>query len=170
MDKEVTQKLALEAYNRMKKDVRASHILIAVNEDASEKEVQKAYDKAIMVKAELGKGGPFGKSAVKYTDHKPSRLKGGDLGFMTAILPKGFYGLETYLYEGELEKISDPIRTKLGYHIVKVVERRAARGKMDLAHILIRKKDSHDHGEKAIIDTAYARLLRGMAFVIKEDS
>ena len=164
MDKEVTQKLALEAYDRMKKDVRASHILIAVSEDASEKEVKKAYDKAMMVKAELGKGGPFGKSAVKYTDHKPSRLKGGDLGFMTAILPKGFYALETYLYEGELEKISDPIRTKLGYHVVKVVERRAARGKMDLAHILIRKKDSHDHGEKAKIDTAYARLLRGMAF------
>jgi len=164
MDKEVTENLALEAYERMKKDVRASHILIAVNQDASEKEEQKAYEKAIMVQSELATGVPFGKVAVKYTDHKPSRLKGGDLGFMTAILPNGFYALETFLYEGEINKISDPIRTKLGYHIVKVVERRPARGKMDLAHILIRKRDEHDHGEKAKIDTAYARLLRGMAF------
>ena len=163
MDKEVSQKLAQEAYARMQEDVKVNHILASVPPNAPEKDVKAALDKLAKAKSELATGAPFGKVAVKYTDHKPSRLRGGNLGFMTAILPTGFYDMETAIYENEIGKISDPIRTKLGFHLIQVVERRPARGKMDLAHILVRNQDSRaDSKEVAIIDSAYARLERGM--------
>lgn len=163
MDKEVTEKLAQEAFDRMQKDVKAKHILVALAEDASEEKAKQAYSKAAKIKIDLNNGEPFGKAAVKHSDHKPSKLKGGDLGYMTAMLPKGFYDFETALYTQPLKKVSDPIRSKLGYHLLVVEDRRPARGKMDLSHILIRNKDSRNQAvEKSKIDTAYARLQRGV--------
>ncbi|MBT8219790.1 MAG: peptidylprolyl isomerase, partial [Bacteroidia bacterium] len=133
IDKEVTEKLAREAYDRMQKDISVRHILVAVAEDADDDNVNAAYKKAMSIKAELEEGAPFPKLAVKYTDHKPSRLKGGNLGYMTAILPEGFYELERAVYSSEVNQISDPVRSKMGYHILRVEDVRPARGKIDLA-------------------------------------
>src|SRR5436190_3477050 len=53
VDKDVTESLLKEAYNRMKTDVRASHILIKVTPDALPKDTLEAYNKAIKIRQEI---------------------------------------------------------------------------------------------------------------------
>lgn len=167
MDKQVTEKLAREAFDRMQTDVRARHILISLEENDKASAIEAAYDKAVSIKKELEDGGSFRKLAAQYSNHRSSRLKGGDLGFMTAMLPEGFYPLESALYEGQKGQTYGPIRTKLGYHILEILEKRPARGKRDLAHILIRnKEDRSDDIEESLIRNAFSRLESGENFAV----
>ncbi len=61
-----------------------------------------------------------------------------------------------------------PIRTRFGYHLLKVNDRRTSRGRVRVAHILVRLSPSAEEaGQKAAlerIDAAYARLQKGEPF------
>jgi peptidyl-prolyl cis-trans isomerase SurA len=134
-DREVTDKLIREAYDRMQKDVKISHILVAINP----KDTTAAWDKIQGIYKEL-KGGATFESLVSKSEDKNTNQNGGSIGFLTAMLPDGFYGLENAMYQVPVGKTSEVIRTPMGYHIIKVNDIRPARGEMEAAHILIRKK------------------------------
>jgi peptidyl-prolyl cis-trans isomerase SurA len=91
---------------------------------------------------------------------------GGDLGYITALLPNGFYAFETAAYETPVGKYSAPVRSTIGYHIIKVISKRPARGELDVAHILLRVKpdNSNDAEVKARIDDLHKQLVAGGKF------
>ncbi len=154
-DREVTDKLIREAYDRMQKDVRISHILVAINP----KDTAAAWAKIQSIYKEL-KGGASFESLVVQSEDKNTNQNGGSIGYLTAMLPDGFYSLENAMYEVPVGKTSGVIRTPMGYHIVKITDVRPARGEVEAAHILIRKKkggvDQSD--AKARIDSIYTVL------------
>lgn len=160
-DKEVFNKLVEEIHERKKEDVRISHILVQVNSKGANKKKEEAKKKLLNLKQQLKEGKTFEDLAKDYSDDRNTKDKGGDLGFITAYLPSGFYELENAMYNLKPGEVSDPIETKLGFHIVKVVEKRPARGQIEVAHIF-RKTDKTSRTSvtesKRIMDSLYLVL------------
>src|SRR3954451_18897763 len=90
-------------------EVHARHILV------------ESEDEAKAIKAELDKGGDFAELAKKKSKD-PGASDGGDLGFFTKeqMVPE-FSAVAFALDPG---KISDPVKSQFGWHIIKVEEKR----------------------------------------------
>lgn len=164
IDKEVTDKLIREAYDHTLNDVDISHILIAVKQDPSAADEKAAYDKAMAAKQRIAKGEDFATVAQELSDDKSAAKNGGHIGFVTALFPKGFYQLEVAAYKQPLKTLSDPIRTDIGYHILKVNDKRPARGEIEAAHILLRSNETNGEELKKRIDSIYQALKGGADF------
>lgn len=136
VDKEVTDNLLKEAYNRLKTDVRCSHILVKLAPDALPKDTMEAYNKAVKIRLEILKGADFATVAKQKSDDPSAKDNGGDLGYFTAM--QMVYPFETAAYNTKAGELSLPVRTRFGYHIIKVVETRAAQGEVKVAHIMVK--------------------------------
>ena len=165
-DKEVTEALLQEAYNRMLKDVRASHILINVAPDALPKDTLAAYNRAMKIRDMLTKGASFEKVARDSSNDPSAAENGGDLGYFTGM--QMVYPFETAAYNTKPGQISMPVRTKFGYHIIKVHDIRDAQGEVRVAHIMVKAgmdaNDSARTAAKLKIDEIYAKLKAGEKF------
>ncbi len=166
-DKQVTQKLIDEAYDRLKTEVRVSHILINVGPDALPKDTIIAYNKAMEARAKLLKNEDFGKVAKEYSKDPSAAYNNGDLGFFTAF--QMIYPFECASYNlKNYGDITMPIRTRFGYHVIKLTEKRPYRGEVRVRHILINSNEKYTNLEqqnaKNKIDTVYALLKRGESF------
>jgi peptidyl-prolyl cis-trans isomerase C len=90
-------------------EVRASHILV------------KTQDEAKKVAEELKGGGEFAELAKKYSQDRGGAA-GGDLGYFSrGQMVKEF---EDAAFAMEKGKLSDPIETQFGWHILKVEDKR----------------------------------------------
>jgi peptidyl-prolyl cis-trans isomerase C len=103
--------------------IKASHILVRVAQDAEESQRKTAREKIGQVQRKLQQGEDFAAVAQGFSEG-PSAPNGGDLGFfgrgqMVPPFEEAAFALKT----GE---ISDIVETQYGYHIIKLVERKAA--------------------------------------------
>ena len=103
--------------------VRASHILIGVDDKASADDKKKAREKAEKLHEELAGGADFA-ALAKANSTCPSSQQGGDLGFfgkgqMVPSFEKSAFALKP----GE---ISPVVETQFGYHIIKLTDKKAA--------------------------------------------
>ncbi len=165
-DKKVTEGLITEAYERMKQEVNASHVLINCAENASPKDTLVAYNKILALRNRIIKGESFDSVAAKSSED-PSAVKNhGNLGWFTVF--QMIYPFETQAYTTPKGQVSMPFRTRFGYHIVKVVDKRAARGEVKVQHIMLQTGPSatpevvEEARQKA--DSAYQRIVAGEAF------
>jgi len=165
-DKVFIDNLAAEAYERMKEEVNASHILFAVPEDATPADTLAAYQAALDVRKRLLNGEDFEKLARQYSKDATVAANGGNLGYLTVF--QIVYPVETAAYTTPTGGVSMPVRSRSGYHLVKVLDRRSNRGKVKVAHILVRVSPSgNDAGQQAAkerIDAVYGRLQKGESF------
>lgn len=116
-DIEVTDKEIKANYE----EISASHILIK-NEEKSDKEAKDKAEEAI---EEIEAGTEFSKVAKEYSEG-PSAKRGGKLGsFNRGKMVEAFEDEAFQLEEGE---ISNPVKTKFGYHVIKVTDKKEAEG------------------------------------------
>ncbi len=132
-DEEVTKKMVKEAYDRMKENVRVSHILVTCSQGMDTVAPYRKIDS--LYKLVMGGKISFDSLAKQNSDDKGSKDKGGDIGYITSL--QTIYPFENMAYNTPVGKISKPFRTQFGYHIVKVTERRADRGQVQVAQILL---------------------------------
>lgn len=161
VDKEVSEKLINEVIERSAIDVEVSHIFVANPSSAPVQKKEAAFEKINTIYGELERGKSFSEMAKKFSEDKRSAIKGGELGFYVAMLPAGFYEFESAMYTTPIGEYSKPIKSKLGYHIVKVASNRPARGEMEVSHILLKKTSK---GAKNKIDSLYQELGKGQDF------
>ena len=91
------------------KQVRASHILV------------KTRPEALKIKKEIDNGADFGQMAKMYS-LCPSGAEGGDLGyFRRGQMVQQF---EDEAFELPVGKVSSPVGTEFGWHLIKVTDRR----------------------------------------------
>ncbi len=103
-------------------EVKARHILVSVDENAPEEKVAAAKKKIEDIKKELDKGADFAELAKKYSDDKSNADNGGDLGwFGKGVMVKEF---EDAAFALDIGKVSDPVRTRYGFHLIKVEDKR----------------------------------------------
>ena len=131
----VLEGLKEEAYKRLQEEVKVSHILVASGVEDSPADTLKAYKKALKLKEMLEKGAEFETTAKEYSDDPSAKENGGDLGYFSALYM--VYPFETAAYNTEVGAISDVVKTRFGYHVLKVFDRRPASGNIKVAHILI---------------------------------
>lgn len=166
VDKDVTENLVKEAYNRMKKDIRASHILFKLTADALPSDTLGAYNKAVKIRQEILKGADFATVAKEKSDDPSAKENGGDLGYFTSM--QMVYAFETAAYHTEVGEISEPVLTKFGYHIIKITDSRPAPGEVKVAHIMIKSTNGmKEEGGIAVVDKIneiYNKLLQGESF------
>jgi peptidyl-prolyl cis-trans isomerase SurA len=166
VDKEVSDKLLKEAYDRQKTDIRAAHILIKCDQNALPKDTLAAFNKALDVRKKVVAGEKFDELAKKYSDDPSAKDNGGDLGFFTSM--QMVYPFENAAYNTPVGQVSSPVRTKYGYHILKVNDKRDAQGQILAAHIMVKvSKDAKPEDTIAArtkINEIYQKLLSGGDF------
>lgn len=167
VDKAVTDSLVREAYDRMLTEVRASHILIKIPSDPTPSDTLAAYEKIMSIKSELDRNpDDFAKIAKQRSEDPSAKTNSGDLGYFTSM--QMVYPFETAAYNAELGTIAGPVRTRFGYHLVKVTDKRKARGQVKVAHIMIRSEESDPEdvqaGLKKRADEIYEKLKAGEDF------
>jgi peptidyl-prolyl cis-trans isomerase SurA len=159
------ESLILEAYERMKTDVEASHILVKFDPNASPEDTLKAYNKAIDIRKRLLAGEAFDKVAKETSDDQSAKTNGGYLGYFSAF--NMVYAFETAAYNTPVGQISMPARSRFGYHIIKVLNKRPDIGQIKVAHIMIFarnvSKEKNDSAKKAIYGI-YEKLKKGEDF------
>jgi peptidyl-prolyl cis-trans isomerase SurA len=154
-DPEITEELSKEAYERMKKEIHASHIMIRLDPKASPDDTLYAYNKLLNIRKRILDGEDFEKVARATSDDPSAKQNGGDLGWFSVF--RMVYPFEEVAYNTAEGEISLPFRTNFGYHIVKVYETRPARGSVQVAHIFLRTPESLPQAEaEKIKDEIYA--------------
>ena len=134
-DKSVTQKLVNEAYERMKEEVSAAHILVKCDPKADPKDTLSAYNKIMDLRRRILGGEAFDKVAKENSEDPSAKYNDGNLGYFTAM--QMVYPFEDASYKTAKGSISNPIRTQFGYHILKVIDRRPSQGQVTAAHIMV---------------------------------
>ena len=142
-NKEFDENMLIEAYDRMKQDIKASHILIAVDEQATEQQEVEAYDKVLAIRSSIiANTISFAAAANKNSDDKSALTNDGNLSYFTAFMM--VYDFESAAYSTEIGEISMPVKTKYGYHIIKVTDKRKASGEVKVAHIMFKSGQGSD--------------------------
>jgi peptidyl-prolyl cis-trans isomerase SurA len=215
-DKNTNENLLTEAYDRLKMEVRASHILVRVDETALPKDTLECWTRVHLIRdaitgkfptpAEIsnyekllrntsevakmlkGKDSAIYKvklNAIKNlaevaktsedkfqgiavnTSDDPSVIDNkGDLNYFSAF--DMVYPFENAVYNTKVGDVSQVIRTRFGYHVLKVYDKRETRGEISVAHIMaeIRKTATEQDkiNAKTKIDEIYGKLKAGQSF------
>jgi peptidyl-prolyl cis-trans isomerase SurA len=147
--------LVKESYDRTINEVRASHILIRLESNASPEDTLSAYNRIMALRKRILNGEEFENVAKgkNGSDDPSAANNGGDVGYFTAF--QMVYPFEDMAYNTPVNNISDPFRTRFGYHILKVTDNRPARGTIKTAHIMVAvskdaSKDDIQAAEKKI--------------------
>ncbi|WP_341758273.1 peptidylprolyl isomerase [Candidatus Tisiphia endosymbiont of Ditula angustiorana] len=95
-----------------KEEVKVSHILLATEKEA------------INVKNRLNKGEKFAKLAKDFSKDEGSKANGGEIGYITSgqLVPE----FEDKALSMKVNEISAPVKTQFGWHIITVLDKRAA--------------------------------------------
>jgi peptidyl-prolyl cis-trans isomerase SurA len=157
--KEDIERLTREVYQRLHEEVRASHILVLLKADASPIDTIVAYAKIMTLRNRILAGENFATLASSASEDTSARVNRGDLGYFSAL--QMVYPFEEAAFTLPVGKISSPVRTRFGYHLVLVTDRRAARGEVEVAHLMLRVAGAEDKKAKDKIYEIEAQLKAG---------
>ncbi len=205
-DKNTNESLLNEVYERLKTEIKVSHILVRCNETELPKDTLECWTRANLIRnAAMGKmptsaqiaeydkllknsteagirlkrkdsaiykaklnaiknlAANAGKATDKFaalapfTSDDPSVADNkGDLGYYTAL--DLVYQFENAMYASKVGEVSPIVRTKFGYHVLKVYEKRPTRGEILVSHVMIKIPKTPTEGEKANASTKAQEL------------
>ena len=159
----VEDSLVNAIYDRMKEEVDVSHIMIA----SRGAEINPAEQKTRLdsIRNAIIAGADFEQLARRFSIDRSVIRNGGHMGYITAT--KFPYTFEDAAYTTPVGQISPVIETPFGYHIVKVHNRRPARGQVLVEHILKLTQglpETEAAAKKAQIDSIATLLANGGDF------
>lgn len=165
-DSKVTNELVVEGYERSKKEIKAAHILLLVDENAAPADTLAAFNKANEIRDRALKGEDFGQLAAEFSQDPSVKENKGDLGYFSSF--RMVYAFETAAFKTAKGAISKPVRTRYGFHLIKVEDVRDNRGEVTVAHIMIlnpkEDKPEDKAAAKSKIDDIYQKLQQGEKF------
>jgi peptidyl-prolyl cis-trans isomerase SurA len=163
-DSKVDEQILREAYERMKEDVEVSHILVRIPQGATPADTLGAWKKINSALKRLDKE-DFAKVAKEISEDQSAEENGGYIGWVTAF--RTVYPFETVAFNTPVGKISAPVRTAFGYHIIKVHNRRKSQGEILVSHIMRFTAEGDEVKNKSAkqkTDSLYQRVLAGDDF------
>ena len=148
-------------------EYNVSHILIAVAQDASQKEVDDLAKRAQDIYERATGTEDFGRLAVAYSNSQTA-LEGGSLGWRKGPELPTFFAEE--IVKLKPGGISKPIRTPSGFHLIKLNETRSTDGNRIIdqthaRHILIKPNELLDDATvRQKLTAIRERILKGEEF------
>jgi len=165
-DRTLIDNLLNIVYYRTTHEINAGHIMIKLSSGAPEGDTLKAYERICSLRDSIKAGASFERLARNESEDQSSAVNEGRLGWFSAfsmILP-----FENAAYNTKPGNVSEPVRTRYGYHLIKVYAIRPAPGEIKLAHILIRTGSNTNPEEekraKERIDSCYILLQQKQPF------
>lgn len=155
VDKNYIENIWKAQYEHMKYDVKVAHIMVKCAPNANPSDTLIAYNKLNYLRQQATKDN-FAKLATENSEDQSSAIKGGLLGYITAFMT--FPEFEQPCFQTPIGAISSIFRTQYGYHILHVLDKRAARGKIKVAHIYLKKSEKPEVAEKQIQE-AYKQII-----------
>ena len=131
-DRETEDKFLREAYERTKHEVNVSHVLIRIDEN--DNDTINVYNKLNSLR------GPFLNSSIgdfKKSNQEDEELIIENLGYFSAF--KMIYKFENMAYKTSVGEVSLPFRSRFGFHILKVNNKRSSLGEVTVGHIMTYK-------------------------------
>lgn len=167
---EATESLIMEAYERTLQEVNASHILVRMEPDAIPADTLKAFLKITEARTKIVQGASFDSIARIYSEDPSVKTNNGNLGYFSAF--SMVYPFENAAYGTQKGDVSKPFRTRFGYHILKINDKRDSPGEVQVAHIMVKKDSTVLKDAKDQIDEIYLKLEEGGDFgsIAKEQS
>lgn len=133
IDNNVVDLLLKEVSMRYNEEIEIAHIQLTTwGNDTAEayKQIHEIYNEIKNNKIS------FEDAVSKYSDDGYTKSQKGYIGYISALDIK--YGIENAAYATKIGEISVPVKSELGYHIVKVINKRAKKGKLHIAQILVK--------------------------------
>ena len=134
-----------KAYSRMQEVIRASHILFQFPPNANRDDSLTVLKMALKVKGEIEQVGDINALAEQYSDDPSAKINKGDLGYFTSL--QMIQPFEDAAYNNQIGKVSDPVLTNFGYHLIQVKDRQPNPGQVRISHILVRIDETSSTGE-----------------------
>ncbi len=135
-------------YERLKYEVNASHLLITVPESATPEDTLVAYQRIANIADKIKAGADFNQLASQVSED-PSAVKNkGNLGYFSAM--QMVFDFEQAAYSMDLGEVSKPIRTRFGYHLIKLHDKRPSQGRIQISHILVRTNPGISSGDSTM--------------------
>jgi len=171
IDTEVSEQILDEAFERSKFQVRASHILIRCDANASPKDTLAAYHKIMQIREKIKNGMDFNEAAFQYSEDQSARdyknphsnriQRGnrGELGYFSVL--EMIYPFECAAFSTPVGEVSMPIRTQFGYHLVYVQERVPAMSKIYVSQLFIADTLALSNVERPEIQSKIREILSG---------
>lgn len=160
---EVEDSIINAIYDRMKEEVSVSHIMVANRGEGVDREAQRT--RLDSIRTAILNGADFATLARRFSIDRSVVRNGGDMGYITAA--RYPYTFEDAAYTTPVGEISPVIETPFGFHIVRVNDRRPARGQVLVEHILKLTQGLSEEeaaAKKAQIDSIASLLAAGGDF------
>ncbi|MFZ0454759.1 MAG: peptidylprolyl isomerase [Ignavibacteriaceae bacterium] len=163
LNKEIVDPGIKDLYNKRKYELRVSHIMIRPDTSGD----AAALKLATSILDSIKNGASFGEMAKKYSEDVYSKPLGGDIYYITGgMVPESF---EDAAYATEPGHVyPHVVKTKFGYHIIKVTERRERIPEIRASHILIPYKGPDGKEDtaaaRAKIDSVLTKIKNGADF------
>lgn len=162
-DNQASDALVKEAYDRLQERVNASHILIQVPQNASPQDTLAAFQKITEIRNKIVEGADFNEQARAYSEDPSAKNNGGDLGWFSAF--RMVYPFEDAAFTTEVGQVSEPFKTRFGYHILKVNAKEKTLGEVEVAHIMVAfKQDVIEEDAKQKILEIEEQLQQDVSF------
>lgn len=116
------QLIAAKLHQLTAEQVRIGHIFLAAPKDMKPEDAKKKEDLANQIKKEIDNGLDFSAAVKKYTEDTNALASGGDMILIKGVAPKE---IDAQAFTLAVGKVSKPIKSELGYHIIKIKEKRA---------------------------------------------
>src|SRR5258706_4376074 len=155
-------RLTKEAYDRLTQEIKVTHVLVKAKPEAALSDTMAAHRKISDLRQRALAGQAFESLAKEYSEDPSAKLNNGNLGYFTAL--QMVYPFEDAAYKTKVGEISPIVRTRFGYHIIKVLDRRPARGEVEVSHILLRAGKGNEAKIKNTIFEIYDQLKGGRAW------
>lgn len=166
---EFKEELINEAYDRMKYDINASHILFRLDENSLPSDTLLKYKLAQTVKQRIESRELTFAQAVK--EYSEEDYNNGNLGYFTAF--DMVYSFETAAYTTKVGSVSEIVRTQYGYHLLMVNDKRPSVGQVKVSHIMFRLPQGANSEQvnsiKLKIDELHKKLEKGQDFALLAD-
>jgi peptidyl-prolyl cis-trans isomerase SurA len=128
------EEMVQNAYYRTLHERKASHILIRVAPEASPADTLAAWNKLNDLRNQIIAGANFNDIAEKNSEDPSAAQNKGLLGYFGAF--QMVYPFEDMAYKTPVGQVSQIVRTRFGYHIIKVEDERLTSGEIHVAHIM----------------------------------
>lgn len=162
LENEVNVQLLNEFYQRSQEEVQVSHLLIALRPDASPEDTARAYSRLMEARRKFLAGqADFNTLNQEYSTVSRGRPMGGKLGYFSAgTTVKPF---EDVAYSLPVDSVSYPFRTRFGYHLLYLQDRRERKPDRLISQIFLqtRNGDRSIDSSLAIGRDIYHKLKKG---------